>query len=157
MKKIKKFILSMLLNKKERIIIWNALWFSNHTYRRRGNINGAVAVSQVMQRVEYILGVTSQRYTKEEVDKIVKQVIENIAKEVATKRMSVGYDKGEEGGDHTAMLVINGTSPDCENCEETDNCPIYKKKHAGSKEETETSVEENREERKDGEQAPENK
>lgn len=156
MKRFKKFILSMLLNKRERIIIWNALWFSNHTYRRRGNINGAVAVSQVMQRVEYILGVTSQRYTKEEVDKIVEQVIENIAKEVATKRMSVGYDKGKEGGDHTAMLVINGTSPDCENCEETD-CPIYKKIHAGSKEETETSVEETEKEEKDGEQAPENK
>lgn len=154
MKKFKKFILSMLLNKKERIIIWNALWFSNHTYRRRGNINGAVAVSQVMQRVEYILGVTSQR-SKEEVDKIVEQVIENIVKEVATKRMSVGYDKGKEGGgDHTGVIVLR--SADCENCEETD-CPIYKKKHAGSKEETETSVEETEKEEKDGEQAPENK
>lgn len=157
MKRFKKFILSMLLNKRERIIIWNALRFSNHTYRRRGNINGAVAVSQVMQRVEYILGVTSQRYTKEEVDKIVEQVIENIAKEVVTKRMSVGYDKGEEGADHMAMFVINGTSPDCENCEETDNCPIYKKIHAGSKEETETSVEETEKKEKDREQVPENK
>lgn len=154
MKRFKKFILSMLLNKRERIIIWNALWFSNHTYRRRGNINGAVAVSQVMQRVEYILGVTSQRYTKEEVDKIVEQVIENIVKEVVTKRMSVGYDKGEEGGDHTGVIVLR--SADCENCEETD-CPIYKKMHADSKEQTETSVEENEKEEKDGEQAPENK
>ena len=156
MKKFKKFILSMLLNKRERIIIWNVLCFSNHTYRRRGNINGAVAVSQVMQRVEYILGVTSQRYTKEEVDKIVEQVIENIVREVAKKRMSVGYDKVKEGGDHTAMLVIGGTSPDCENCEEAD-CPIYKKIHADSKEGTETSVEETDKEEKDGEQAPENK
>lgn len=154
MKRFKKFILSMLLNKRERIIIWNALWFSNHTYRRRGNINGAVAVSQVMQRVEYILGVTSQRYTKEEVDKIVEQVIENIAKEVATKRMSVGYDKGKEGSDHTGVIVLR--SADCENCEETD-CPIYKKIHADSKEQTETSVEETEKEEKDGEQASENK
>lgn len=154
MKRFKKFILSMLLNKRERIIIWNALWFSNHTYRRRGDINGAVAVSQVMQRVEYILGVTSQLYTKEEVDKIVEQVIENIVKEVVTKRMSVGYDKGEEGGDHTGVIVLR--SADCENCEETD-CPIYKKMHADSKEQTETSVEENEKEEKDGEQAPENK
>lgn len=107
-----------------------------------------------MQRVEYILGVTSQRYTKEEVDKIVEQVIENIAKEVATKRMSVGYDKGEEGGDYTGVIVLR--SADCENCEETD-CPIYKKMHADSKEQTETSVEENEKEEKDGEQAPENK
>lgn len=154
MKRFKKFILSMLLNKRERIIIWNALWFSNHTYRRRGNINGAVAVSQVMQRMEYILGVTSQRYTKEEVDKIVEYAIDDIAKEIAAKFMSVGYDKGKEGSDHTGVIVLR--SGDCENCEETD-CPIYKKMHADSKEETETSVEETDKEEKDGEQAPENK
>lgn len=157
MKRFKKFILSMLLNKRERIIIWNALWYSNHTYRRRGNINGAVAVSQVMNRVEYILGVVPQKYTKAEVDKIVDGVIDAIAKEVAErevaiKRMVVGYDKGKEGGSHTGVLVIKAA--DCSECEETD-CPIHKKMHDDSKLETEVPVEDSGEEKKEQEQAEE--
>ena len=152
MKKFKKFILSMLLNKRERIIIWNALWYSNHTYRRRGNINGAVAVSQVMNKVEYILGAVPQKYTKAEVDKIVDGVIDAIAKEVAAKRMSVGYDKGKEDGSHTGVIVIKAA--DCEHCDETD-CSIYKKMHADSKEETEVPVEDSGEEKKEQEQSEE--
>ena len=148
MKRFKKFILRMLLNKRERIIIWNALWFSNHTYRRRGNINGAVAVSQVMQRVEYILGVTSQRYTKEDVDKIVNKVIENISKELFAKRMLVGFDKGMEEGDKAGFIVIREISPDYKSNKEIDS---------DSKEETETSMEGKEECKKEEEQSTENK
>ena len=49
MKKLKRFILSMLLTKQERVMIWNALWLYNHTYRRRGNVDGAAAVQMVMR------------------------------------------------------------------------------------------------------------
>lgn len=157
MKKFKRFILKMLLSKQERIIIWNALWYSNHTYRRRGNINGAVAVSQVMNKVGYILGAVPQKYTKAEVDKIVDGVIDAIVKEVAErevamKRMAVEVDRGKEGGSHTGVLVIKAA--DCSECEETD-CPIYKKMHDDSKPETEIPVEDSGEEKKEQEQAAE--
>ncbi len=148
MKRFKKFILSMLLNKRERIVIWNALWFSNHTYRRRGDINGAISVSQVMKDVEYILGVTSQRYTKEDVDKIVNKVIENISKELFAKRMLVGLDKGMEEGDKAGFIVIREISPNYQSNKEIDS---------DSKEETETSTEGKEECKKEEEQSTENK
>lgn len=95
-----------------------------------------------MNKVEYILGVVPQKYTKAEVDKIVDGVIDAIAKEVAMKRMSVGYDKGS--GSHTGVLVIKAA-----------DCPIYKKMHDDSKPETEIPVEDSGEEKKEQEQAEE--
>lgn len=53
MKRLKRFILSLLLTKQERVMIWNALWFSNHTYRRRGNVDGAAAVQMVMPQYRW--------------------------------------------------------------------------------------------------------
>lgn len=76
MKRLKRFILSLLLTKQERVMIWNALWFSNHTYRRRGNVDGAAAVQMVMNSTEHVLGVNKKTFTKEEVDQIIKDVLE---------------------------------------------------------------------------------
>ena len=80
MKRIKRVILSLLLSKNERVILWNSLWFSNHTYRRRGNVDGAAAVQIVMNNLEHVLGVTKQKFTHEEVQKIVNDTIEEAVK-----------------------------------------------------------------------------
>lgn len=66
MKRIKRFILSLLLTKQERVMIWNALWFSNHTYRRRGNVDGAAAVQMVMNRTEGLIVPKGEDTEKEE-------------------------------------------------------------------------------------------
>lgn len=76
MKKFKRFVMSLLLSKRERVTIWNALWFSAHTYRRRGDVNNAVAVQMVMERVESIIGASNQTFTSQEVQNIVADVLE---------------------------------------------------------------------------------
>lgn len=66
MKRIKRVILSLLLSKNERVMLWNSLWFSNYTYRRRGDVDGAAAVQIVMNNLKHILGVTKQKFAHEE-------------------------------------------------------------------------------------------
>lgn len=80
MKKLKRFILSMLLTKQERVMIWNALWFSNHTYRRGGNVDGAAAVQMVMNRTEGLIVPKGRTFSEKEVAEIVDEVLHGAAK-----------------------------------------------------------------------------
>lgn len=97
MKSIKRVILSLLLSKNERVMIWNSLWFSNHTYRRRGNVDGAVAVQIVMNELENVLGVTKQKFTNEEVQKIVNDVIEEAVKKSGSIISKVAEEHFQKG------------------------------------------------------------
>lgn len=74
MKRLKRFILSLLLTKEERVMIWNALWFSNHTYRRRGNVDGAAAVQMVMNRTEGLLVPKGRKYSEKNLSKLLKEL-----------------------------------------------------------------------------------
>lgn len=65
----------MLLNKRQRAIIWQAILFSEHTYKRRGNVNAAATVQTVINETEKIFGFDNLHFTKEEVDEIVAGVI----------------------------------------------------------------------------------
>ena len=103
MKRLKRFILSLLLTKQERVMIWNALWFSNHTYRRRGNVDGAAAVQMVMNSTEHILGINKKTFTKEEVDQIVKDVVEvsqkatsDVIGHIVNREFKKGYKAGQK-------------------------------------------------------------
>lgn len=71
----KKRIFKMLLNKRQRAIIWQAILFSQHTYKRRGNVNAAANVQTVINETEKIFGFDNLHFTKEEVDEIVAGVI----------------------------------------------------------------------------------
>lgn len=71
----KKRIFKMLFNKRQRAIIWQALLFSEHTYKRRGNVNAAANVQTVINETEKIFGFDKPHFTKEEVDEIVARVI----------------------------------------------------------------------------------
>lgn len=95
MKRIKRVILSLLLSKNERVMLWNSLWFSNHTYRRRGNVDGAAAVQIVMNNLEHVLGVTKQKFTHEEVQKIVNDTIEEAVKKSGSIISKVAEESGE--------------------------------------------------------------
>lgn len=101
MKRLKRFILSLLFTKQERVMIWNALWFSNHTYKRRGNADGAAAVQMVMNRTEGLLVPKGRKYSEKEVaeiiDGIVKSVVkasEDITRPIARREFNRGYRKG---------------------------------------------------------------
>lgn len=101
MKKLKRFILSMLLTKQERVMIWNALWFSNHTYRRRGNVDGAAAVQMVMNRTEGLIVPKGRTFSEKEVAEIVDEVLHGAAKasedflsDIARREFRKGYKKG---------------------------------------------------------------
>lgn len=74
---MKKFLLKLLLNKKQREIIWQAMIFSEYTYRRRGNVDGAAVVQTVINETQSAFGVVKDTYSKEEVDYIVAQVIKD--------------------------------------------------------------------------------
>ena len=71
----KKRIFKMLFNKRQRAIIWQAILFSEHTYKRRGNVNAAASVQTVINETEKIFGFDKSHFTKEEVDEIVAGVI----------------------------------------------------------------------------------
>ena len=95
--------MSLLLSKQERVMIWNALWFSNHTYRRRGNVDGAAAVQMVMNSTEHVLGVNKKTFTKEEVDQIVKDVVEasqkatsDVIGHIVNREFKKGYKAGQK-------------------------------------------------------------
>lgn len=72
---LKKRIFKMLFNKRQRAIIWQAILFSEHTYKRRGNVNAAASVQTVINETEKIFGFDKSNFTKEEVDEIVAGVI----------------------------------------------------------------------------------
>ena len=101
MKRLKRFILSLLLTKQERVMIWNALWFSNHTYRRRGNVDGDAAVQMVMNRTEGLIVPKGRKYSEKELTEIVEGIVneaakasEEITRHVARQEFNKGYRKG---------------------------------------------------------------
>lgn len=90
---MKKFLLKLLLNKKQREIIWQAMIFSEYTYRRRGNVDGAAVVQTVINETQSAFDVVKSNYSKEEVDYIVAQVIKDTKAE-SEKTIKDAYKKG---------------------------------------------------------------
>lgn len=148
MKKLKRFILSMLLTKQERVMIWNALWFSNHTYRRRGNVDGAAAVQMVMNRTEGLIVPKGRKYSEKELTEIVEGVIneaakasEEVTRHIARQEFNKGYRKGRS--ERTLEEIVEPLRPfpnqvdgeitegmefdreKCETCDERENCIVF--------------------------------
>ena len=90
---MKKFLLKFFLNKKQREIIWQAMIFSEYTYRRRGNVDGAAVVQTVINETQSAFDVVKSNYSKEEVDYIVAQVIKDTKAE-SEKTIKDAYKKG---------------------------------------------------------------
>ena len=94
----------MLFNKRQRAIIWQAILFSEHTYKRRGNVNAAATVQTVINETEKIFGFDKPHFTKEEVDDIVAGVINEDkahiqdafrkGAEVAKEKINEAYNAG---------------------------------------------------------------
>lgn len=71
--KIRRFILNRILNARQREMIWAALLFSAHTYKRRGNMEGFAAVTRVLDETQPILGVKERTWTREEVEALIEE------------------------------------------------------------------------------------
>lgn len=177
MKKIKKILLSMILSKQERVIIWNTLWFSNYTYRRRGDVDGAAAVQIVMNSTEYVLGVNKKNFTKEEVDQIVKDVLEasnkatsDVIGNIVNREFKKGYKAGkkavgEEIEKYAEALVSSGESEKidfnivpgmkidkekCSSCEYKKECAVYEMIFGNSEEKEEAPKKEETPKKEEG-------
>lgn len=90
---MKKFLLKMLFNKKQREIIWQAIIFSEYTYRRRGNVDAAAVVQTVINETQSAFGVVKNSYSKEEVDCIVANVIKD-ARAESEKQIKDAFRNG---------------------------------------------------------------
>ena len=155
MKRIKRVILSLLLSKNERVMLWNSLWFSNHTYRRRGNVDGAAAVQIVMNNLEHVLGVTKQKFTHEEVQKIVNDTIEEAVKKSGSIISKVAEEHFQKGLRAAEQMIADSAvdvefnqgmiidREECESCEEKRKCIVYKlvfgAEESGESKDTESS------------------
>lgn len=92
---MKKFLMSLLFSKKQREVIWQAMIFSEYTYRRRGNVDAAAVVQTVINETKSTIGVVKDKYTQEEVDFIVANVIRDTKNE-SEKHIRAAYNKGVE-------------------------------------------------------------
>lgn len=95
--KIRRFILNSILNARQREIIWAALLFSAHTYKRRGNMEGFSAVTRVLDETQPILGVEERTWTREEVEALIEESSEHISRKI-NKIANDAYKKGAHAG-----------------------------------------------------------
>lgn len=80
--KIKRIIVNLLFNRRQREVIWAALLFSAHTYRRRGNMNGFAVVTRVIEELRGCLGFEERTWTNEEVEELIDKSSEAISKKI---------------------------------------------------------------------------
>lgn len=185
MKKFKRFLMSLLLTKQERVMIWNALWFSNHTYRRRGNVDGAAAVQMVMNRTEGLIVPKGRTFSEKEVSEIVDEVLKGAAKaseeilgEISRHEFRKGYRRGR--AERTIEEISEPLRPfprevdgeiqegmefdreKCETCDEREGCIVFamifgqdKEEDAESNDSRTSEGEDTEKGAKDEEQAPE--
>lgn len=116
----KRMLVRMLFNKRQRIVIWNALNYSNHRYIRRGNVNGAVMVKTVINEINPFMGVDTMTFTAKEVNGIVKSVSENVAK--AVRKSEQKREEAKQRGIAVGTVI---SREKCEACDHKDQCIVY--------------------------------
>lgn len=108
MKRLKRFLISICLNKTQRRIIWQAITFSEYKYRQRGQVDEASLVMSVMNDTEELFDVVKRTYTKEEVDLIVDKAVRDCMSS-AEARVKVAYKVQQPipEGEMTSMSIEN--------------------------------------------------
>lgn len=104
---IKKFIFNRIFNKRQRDIIWNAILFSQHTYRRRGQVDNAAVVQQVINEVGHLFKV-KRNYSQEEVDAMIQAVAKDFQnyQTEAENKIKGAYQKGVSDGVKKALSDV---------------------------------------------------
>lgn len=121
--KIKQIILNCLFNKRQKSVLWEALLFSAHTYRRRKEMENFAVVNQVIEELKTVWGIKEKMYSQAEVDQIKKAAVEE------------GWKRGY---DQTIKDLISSVSPQtplkvgavidtsvCKACDLKESCETY--------------------------------
>lgn len=90
---MKKLLMSLLFSRKQREVIWQALLFSEHTYRRRGDVDNAANVQMVINETQDKFGIIKKIYTLSEVNDIIARVIKQ-TKEEAEEKLAQAFNNG---------------------------------------------------------------
>ena len=140
---IKNLVFKAFLNKEQRAVIYQALIYSEHVYKRRGNVDKAVKVKSVIEQTRKLFGF-SNTFTEEEVTNIVENVRKDNEKlladtfnrgaAVAEQKLREAFAAGfnsclkkvrEDSAKHLELLGTVNLN-DCEKCEHKDDCLVRK-------------------------------
>lgn len=140
--KIKRIILNCLFNKRQRSVLWEALLFSAHTYRRRKEMENFAVVNQVIEELKTVWGIKERMYSESEVAAIMKATSEKAVAKLAPQfkeEYRRHYEHGfKRGHDQALKELIDSVSPEgslkvgtvidtsvCKTCESKDSCETY--------------------------------
>jgi hypothetical protein len=101
---LKNICLRIAVNREQRLVIWNALQYSDYKYRQNGNIDRAVVTSTVIAQTEKRFGVSGKKYTKEEVNAMLNEVARRIKEDRKTE-LDDAYHAGRQ--DAIAEMLDN--------------------------------------------------
>lgn len=140
---IKNLAFKAFLNKEQRAVIYQALLYSEHVYKRRGNVDKAVKVKSVVEQTRKLFGF-SNTFTEEEVTNIVDNVRKDneklladtfkkgaaVAEEKLKEAFAAGFNSclkkvREDSAKHLELLGTVNLN-DCEKCEHKDDCLVRK-------------------------------
>lgn len=140
---VKNLAFKAFLNKEQRTVIYQALIYSEHVYKRRGNVNKAVKVKSVIEQTRKLFGF-SNTFTEEEVTNIVENVRKDNEKlladtfnrgaAVAEQKLGEAFAAGfnsclkkvcEDSAKHLELLGTVNLN-DCEKCEHKGDCLVRK-------------------------------
>ena len=99
---LKNICLRVALNKEQRLVIWNALQYSDYKYRAHGNVDRAVVTSMVIAQTERQFGISKKSFTKEEVNAI----LDEFARRVKTARKEELQDAYQAGRDDAIREML---------------------------------------------------
>lgn len=102
---IKTLALRIALNREQRLVIWNALQYSDRKYRRKNNIDLALGTSMVIKQLKKAFGIKARKYTSEEVELLLRAYAER-EKDDVKKEIAKIYDKGIREGIRQAVSAM---------------------------------------------------
>lgn len=137
MKKLKRFVFTLLFSKSEREIIWNALTFSVHTYKRRKQFKECKKVSEVVFKAKDIILSKEQQIAvnekeimnfRGEVLKGLENLTETLLNMGSKPRLSKIEDMFEKLKPFNGGLEVGATIDyeKCKVCEQKEECELYK-------------------------------
>lgn len=94
---LKNICLRLALNKEQRLVIWNALQYSDYHYRKNHQTDNAVVTTSVLKAVEKAFGVTGKKYSAGEVNEMLQRMVLQ-AKQKAEKEVADAYQRGRQEG-----------------------------------------------------------
>ena len=92
---IKNICARIAFNKQQRLVIWNALAYSDFSYRRKGNVDRAVLTSTIMAQTERQFGIAGKKFTKEEVNAMLEEYGRRV-KANRQEELDEAYQSGRE-------------------------------------------------------------